>query len=102
MKIVLGILTALSLLNVSPVNAARKIVLDARIEEAIEEFYEQTSAGKKLAKKAEGMLVFSDGRQSRFWNRRRIWRRRLDNQRRDGSILQLRSRVDRVPNRSVK
>ena len=58
MKIVLGILTALSLLNVSPVNAARKIVLDARIEEAIEEFYEQTSAGKKLAKKAEGMLVF--------------------------------------------
>ena len=58
MKIVLGILTALFLLNVSPVNAARKIVLDARIEEAIEEFYEQTSAGKKLAKKAEGMLVF--------------------------------------------
>ncbi|MEM9158186.1 MAG: YSC84-related protein [Verrucomicrobiota bacterium] len=38
--------------------AARKVVLDARIEEAIEEFYEETSAGEKLAKKAEGMLVF--------------------------------------------
>ncbi len=58
MKIALGILTALFLLNVSPANAARKIVLDARIEEAIEEFYEQTSAGEKLAKKAKGMLVF--------------------------------------------
>ena len=58
MKIALGILTTLFLLNASPANAARKVVLDARIEEAIEDFYEQTSAGKKLAKKAKGMLVF--------------------------------------------
>ena len=38
--------------------AARKVVLDARIDEAIEQFYEHTSAGEKLAKKAKGMLVF--------------------------------------------
>ena len=38
--------------------AARKQVLDARIEEAIEDFYEFTSAGKKLAEKSSGMLVF--------------------------------------------
>ncbi|MEX0324707.1 MAG: YSC84-related protein [Puniceicoccaceae bacterium] len=38
--------------------AAKKVVLDAQIEEAVESFYELTSAGKKLAKKSEGMLVF--------------------------------------------
>ena len=38
--------------------AAKKVVLDAQIEEAIEDFYEMSSAGEKLAKKAEGMLVF--------------------------------------------
>jgi lipid-binding SYLF domain-containing protein len=38
--------------------AAKKIVLDAQIEEAIQEFYELTSAGENLAKKAKGMLVF--------------------------------------------
>ena len=38
--------------------AAKKAVLDALIEEAISDFYEMTSAGEKLAKKAEGMLVF--------------------------------------------
>jgi len=38
--------------------AARKIVLDARIDEAIEEFYAKTSAGKNLAQKSKGMLVF--------------------------------------------
>jgi lipid-binding SYLF domain-containing protein len=39
-------------------HAAGKAVLDARIEAAIEEFYELTPAGRKLARKAEGMLVF--------------------------------------------
>ena len=38
--------------------AAKKKVLDAKIEQAIEEFYEHTSAGKKLAEEAAGMLVF--------------------------------------------
>lgn len=39
-------------------NAAKKILLDAQIEEAIEDFYDHTSAGERLAKKAKGMLVF--------------------------------------------
>ena len=38
--------------------AAPKIVLNARIDEAIEEFYQYSVAGKKLADKAAGMLVF--------------------------------------------
>ena len=38
--------------------AAPKIVLDARIDEAIKEFYQYSVAGKKLAEKAAGMLVF--------------------------------------------
>jgi lipid-binding SYLF domain-containing protein len=51
----------LSLLLVSfafQAHAAKKAVLDAKIEEAISDFYELTSAGEKLAKKSEGMLVF--------------------------------------------
>lgn len=40
------------------VQAARKEVLDARIEEALESLGEETMAGAKLAEKAEGMLVF--------------------------------------------
>jgi len=39
-------------------NAAPKVVLDARIDEAIEELHEFSAAGKKLADKAAGMLVF--------------------------------------------
>lgn len=38
--------------------AAKKKVLDAKIDQAIEEFYEHTSAGKRLAEDAAGMLVF--------------------------------------------
>lgn len=52
------ILIALAVLIASPAFAAKKEVLDAKIEQAIEEFYEYTSSGKKLAKKAEAMLVF--------------------------------------------
>jgi len=58
MKTAIGMLAALLLLNVNTSFAARKVVLDARIEEAIEAFYEHSSAGETLAKKAKGMLVF--------------------------------------------
>ncbi len=52
--------------------AARKIVLDARIDEAIEEFYAKTSAGKNLAPKIKGDARISFCRESRNRNRRRI------------------------------
>lgn len=53
------VLTATLLLAFTfPAQAAKKEVLDAQIDAAIEEFYELSSAGKKLAKKADGMLVF--------------------------------------------
>jgi len=54
----IGISVLLLLLAVEEGVSARKIVLDARIDEAIEQFYERTSAGKKLAQQAKGMLVF--------------------------------------------
>jgi len=58
MKKTIGI-TALIILTIAQqATAARKIVLDARIDEAIEEFYAKTSAGKQLAEKSKGMLVF--------------------------------------------
>ncbi len=41
-----------------PASAAKKVVLDTQIETAIEEFYALSPTGKKLAEKAEGMLVF--------------------------------------------
>lgn len=58
MKTLTGIYIALALLVTLPASAAKKRVLDAKIEEAIEEFYDHTSAGEKLAKEAAGMLVF--------------------------------------------
>ncbi|MDQ8201843.1 YSC84-related protein [Pelagicoccus sp. SDUM812003] len=59
MKTITSALCAfLALSLVSSTFAAKKRVLDAKIDEAIEEFYEHTSAGKKLAKDAEAMLVF--------------------------------------------
>lgn len=47
--------------------AAKKKVLDAKIEQAIEEFYEHTSAGKRLADDAAGMLVFPSVGKAGFW-----------------------------------
>lgn len=41
-----------------PALAASKIEIDANVEEALSRFYEKTSAGKKLAGKAMGILVF--------------------------------------------
>jgi lipid-binding SYLF domain-containing protein len=40
--------------------AASKGEIDANVRQAIEEFYKQTSAGKELAQKASGMLVFPE------------------------------------------
>jgi lipid-binding SYLF domain-containing protein len=50
--------TALVLSFATQAQAAKKAVLDAQIDEALEEFYKMSSAGEKLAKKAEGVLVF--------------------------------------------
>jgi lipid-binding SYLF domain-containing protein len=58
MKKLTYLLVALISLAAVQANAAKKVLLDAQIEEAIEEFYEHTSAGEKLAQKAEGILVF--------------------------------------------
>jgi hypothetical protein len=38
--------------------AASKAEIDAKVQEAVENFYKHTSAGKQLAQKAAGMLVF--------------------------------------------
>lgn len=40
--------------------AASKQEIDANVQEAVENFYKQTSAGKRLAQKAAGMLVFPE------------------------------------------
>ena len=40
--------------------AASKAEIDAKVQEAVQEFYKQTSAGKQLAQKAAGMLVFPE------------------------------------------
>jgi lipid-binding SYLF domain-containing protein len=40
--------------------AASKDEIDAKVQEALGNFYKQTSAGKQLAQKAAGMLVFPE------------------------------------------
>ncbi|MBI4290908.1 MAG: hypothetical protein HY661_05440 [Betaproteobacteria bacterium] len=50
----------LGLLQPSLADAASKEEIDAKVEEAIDIFYKQTSAGKRLAQKAAGMLVFPE------------------------------------------
>ena len=57
-KLTILLSVCLSMILSTSTFAAKKKVLDARIDEAIEEFYENTSAGEKLAKDAEAMLVF--------------------------------------------
>lgn len=42
----------------TPAAAASREEIDAEVEEAIEAFYRHTSAGKRLAQRAAGMLVF--------------------------------------------
>jgi len=40
--------------------AASKAEIDAKVRETVQEFYKQTSAGKELAQKSAGMLVFPE------------------------------------------
>ena len=40
--------------------AASREEIDANVQEAVENFYRHTSAGKRLAQKASGMLVFPE------------------------------------------
>ena len=54
----LGILAGAS--HAPLTHAASKDEIDAKVTQAIEDFYKQTSAGKTLAQKAAGMLVFPE------------------------------------------
>jgi lipid-binding SYLF domain-containing protein len=51
---------ALIFLHAAPAAAASKEEIDAKVAEALENFYKHTRAGKRLAAKAAGMLVFPD------------------------------------------
>ena len=55
----LSIFAAICLASVPTLStAASAVEIDAKVEAALEAFYEHSSAGKKLAQKAAGMLVF--------------------------------------------
>ena len=51
---------AISLMAAGGATAASKEEIDAKVQEATENFYKQTGAGKSLAQKAAGMLVFPE------------------------------------------
>ena len=56
-------LAAVAFLGLAPMPAAQaasKQEIDAKVREAISDFYRHTSAGKELAQKAAGMLVFPE------------------------------------------
>jgi lipid-binding SYLF domain-containing protein len=57
-KIFLMLVCAVTLVAAGGVNAASKEEIDAEVRQALEAFYKYTSAGKELAQKASGMLVF--------------------------------------------
>lgn len=58
----LAFLTAilLSLAVVAPAHAASRVEIDAKSAEALEAFYRHTSAGRELARKAHGVLIFPE------------------------------------------
>lgn len=56
----LALCTLLGLGQASVARAASKGEIDAKVRETVQEFYKQTSAGKQLAQKAAGMLVFPE------------------------------------------
>ncbi|MBC2606588.1 YSC84-related protein [Pelagicoccus albus] len=58
MRIPTFLLAAAALIFGSQAQAAKKQVLDAKIEQAIEDFQEVSGAGARLAEDAVGMLVF--------------------------------------------
>lgn len=49
-----------ALLPAAPAWSATKAEIDAKVQEAVENFHKQTSAGKTLSEKAVGMLVFPE------------------------------------------
>ena len=51
---------AAALLPAAPAWSATKAEIDAKVQEAVENFHKQTSAGKTLSEKAVGMLVFPE------------------------------------------
>jgi lipid-binding SYLF domain-containing protein len=53
-----GLAIAFALAQPGAAGAASREEIDAEVQEAIENFYKHTSAGKRLAQKAAGMLVF--------------------------------------------
>ena len=62
-RIALATLAIAALLGAAYVplaSAGSKDEIDAKVTQAIEDFYKQTSAGKTLAQKAAGMLVFPE------------------------------------------
>lgn len=59
----IAVIASLGLLGAGINNSARaasKDEIDAKVKQAIDEFYKQTSAGKALAQKAAGILVFPE------------------------------------------
>jgi lipid-binding SYLF domain-containing protein len=59
----LAVLMLYILIGLGPAStalAASKDEIDAKVQEALANFYKQTSAGKQLAQKAAGMLVFPE------------------------------------------
>ena len=54
----LSLLLMLFLMQFPLAHAASKAEIDANVREAIKAFYKHSSAGKELAQKASGMLVF--------------------------------------------
>lgn len=57
-RIFLILVWALTLFAAPGAIAASKEEIDAEVRQAVEAFYKHTSAGKELAQKASGMLVF--------------------------------------------
>ena len=58
LRTLLAAMAVLLLVASTPSNAASKEEIDANLQEALQNFYKQTSAGRQLAGKAAGMLVF--------------------------------------------
>lgn len=57
-KIILNCATFITTLVAPTAFAASKEEIDAKVQETVTTFYQHTSAGKALAQKASGMLVF--------------------------------------------
>lgn len=61
-------LLALSLLLLPAVSqATSKLEIDLYVQEALADFYKQSSAGRELASRAKGMLVFPKIYKAGFW-----------------------------------